>query len=426
MSLAAPTSLWQASAPPPPPTDRLDADTAADVAIIGAGYTGLSAALHLAERGLRVVVLEAEEIGFGASGRNVGLVNAGLWIKPSEVFDAMGPDRGRRLLDQLGAAPQLVFDLIDRFGIACEPVRNGTLHCAVGSSGAAELKVRADQLQQLGAPVELLSESDAAARIGSKAYRGALFDPRAGTIQPLAYARGLARAAMTKGARIFTRSAVYDLADQGSTWRLNAADGSVVAGHVIVATESYSAGALAHLRSQYVRLFYFNVATRPLSAAELRTILPARHGIWDTRSVLSSARLDAAGRLIFGSVGALSGSGIAVHRNWARRALHKIFPALGAITLNHEWYGAIGMTPDAIPRFHRLGRNILAIGAYNGRGIAPGTSFGRELAHLVAGDLHESELVMQPSPVRPALLGNLREGFYEAGARAIHFTGARF
>lgn len=425
MSPGPKSSLWQASAPPPPPTDRLDGDMVADVAIVGAGYTGLSAALHLAERGLRVAVLEAEEIGFGASGRNVGLVNAGLWIKPSEVFDAMGADRGRHLLDQLGTAPQLVFDLIDRFGIACEAVRNGTLHCAVGSRGFAELETRSRQLLQLGAPVELLSKSDAATRTGSEAYHGALLDPRAGTVQPLAYARGLARAAITNGARIFTRSAVNALTDQGSTWLLGTTSGSVVAEHVIVATESYSAGAWANLRSEFVRLFYFNVATRPLSDAELQSILPQRHGIWDTRSVLSSARLDGKGRLVFGSVGALSGSGGAIHRNWARRALRKIFPTLGAIAFDHEWYGAIGMTPDAIPRFHRLARNTLAVGGYNGRGIAPGTSFGREMAKLILGELNEGELALQPSPVKHAFLGGLREGFYEAGARAIHFAGAR-
>jgi len=139
--------LWEQTAPPPPPTSLLDGEVKVDVAVIGAGFTGLSAALHLAEGGAKVAVLEAAEIGFGGSGRNVGLVNAGMWVMPDELPAVLGDAYGARLLDLLGNAPSVVFELIERHGIACEAVRQGTLHCAVGDDGLAELKERARQWQ---------------------------------------------------------------------------------------------------------------------------------------------------------------------------------------------------------------------------------------------------------------------------------------
>ena len=147
-------------------------------------------------RGASVVVLEGAEIGFGGSGRNVGLVNAGMWVMPEAMPQALGSVYGPRLLDFLGAAPAEVFALVKRHGIDCEAVPNGTLHCAVGATGLAEITERARQWAARGAPVELLDASETARRLGGGRYAGSLLDRRAGTIQPLAYVRGLARAAL--------------------------------------------------------------------------------------------------------------------------------------------------------------------------------------------------------------------------------------
>ena len=198
--------LWEASAPPAPHTPPLERAIAVDVAIVGGGFTGLSAALHLQEKGARTAVLEGAEIGFGGSGRNVGLVNAGMWVMPSALSGALGGLHGARLLTQLGAGPDLVYALIERHGIDCEAVRNGTLHCAVGASGLANIRQRATEWQAHGAPVRLLSAEETAERTGTRAYTGALLDQRAGTVQPLAYARGLAHAAQGH-----TAQAVSDL-----------------------------------------------------------------------------------------------------------------------------------------------------------------------------------------------------------------------
>jgi glycine/D-amino acid oxidase-like deaminating enzyme len=188
--------LWAATAPALP-TEPMVGDSSVDVAVIGAGYTGLSTALHAREHGLSVIVLEAADVGFGGAGRNVGLVNAGLWLQPNDVLEALGKSYGERLITELGAAPQLVFELIERNAIACEANRNGTLHCAVGRKGVRELEQRFAQWRERGAPVELLMREQTAVEVGSNAFMASLLDRRAGTIQPLAYARGLANTAMT-------------------------------------------------------------------------------------------------------------------------------------------------------------------------------------------------------------------------------------
>ena len=417
--------LWERSAPLPPETGPLAGDAEADVAVVGGGYTGLSAALHLAEGGASVALLEGVEIGFGGSGRNVGLVNAGLWIMPDDVPSLLGPLHGERLLAELGDAPGLVFDTIERHAIACEATRAGTLHCAVGARGLDEVAERERQWRARGAPVELLDAPGAARAVGTSAYAGALLDRRAGTVQPLAYARGLAQAAVRAGARVFTASAVIAAEDEGTAWRLRTAAGTLRASKVIVATDAYGSGVWPAVRAEQVHLPYFNLATPPLSSNLAGSILPERQGCWDTREVLSSFRLDAAGRLVFGSVGALRGTGRAAHRAWGRRALGKLFPQLAGIDFEHEWFGAIGMTADAVPRFHRLGREVVGFSGYNGRGIAPGTAFGRCLARLCLGEIGESDLplpVTDPAPVR---FRAVKEAWYEAGAQVVHAVGAR-
>lgn len=417
--------LWEASAPLPPQTAPLEGAISADFVVVGAGYTGLSAALHLAENGAKVSVLEAAEIGFGGSGRNVGLVNAGLWVMPSELRAALGDTFGARLLEQLGNAPALVFHIIERYRMDCQAVRNGTLHCAVGRKGLRDIAERARQWQALGAPVEMLDARATSRKVGTSAYTGSLLDRRAGTIQPLAYARGLASAAIANGAAVHTLSPVVSLEDLGDRWRLHTSRGNVTAPWVIVATNAYSKGMWERLRTELVRLPYFNMATRPLADDVRDSILPERQGLWDSRSVLSSMRIDRAGRLVFGSVGALRGTGLAIHRSWSRRALVKLFPQLCKVDFEHEWYGWIGMTDNSLPRFHRLARNVVSMSGYNGRGIAPGTTFGRDLARLASEQIAAGDLSLPVTELAQTRFRVAREAFYEIGAQIAHAAGAR-
>ena len=207
------------TAPEAPATTPLSDDVRADVAIVGGGYTGLSTALHLAKRGIKAVVLEAGPVGFGGAGRNVGLVNAGMWVMPDELPNVLGAVHGDRLLTLLGDAPAAVFEIVRTYNIACELRTEGTLHCAVGATGLEELKAREAQWQARRAPVRVLDSQETARRVGSNAYSGALLDLRAGTIQPLAYVRGLADAALKEGAAIHTQSPVSGVEAAPAGWR---------------------------------------------------------------------------------------------------------------------------------------------------------------------------------------------------------------
>ncbi len=417
--------LWEMTAPPAPETVAFSGKAEADVVIVGGGYTGFSTALHLAERGTRVILLEGTEIGYGGSGRNVGLVNAGMWVMPDELPGVLGDLHGSRLLELLGNAPRAVFDLVAKHAIDCEINPVGTLHCAVGQSGLDELKQRAEQWARRGAPVRLLDAAETAVKVGTDAYTGALLDMRAGTIQPLAYARGLARAAIAAGAQVFTASPVTGAERNGKRWTVNTARGSVTADWVVVATNAYTVAPWNEVRAELVHLPYFNFATVPLSPELQTKILPEKQGAWDTKEVLSSFRFDKRGRLVFGSVGALRGTGTGIHKSWARRALKKLFPQIGDVAFEAEWYGKIGMTTDNLPRFHRLAENVIGFSGYNGRGIAPGTVFGRTLAELISGAIAEKDLPLPVTDPEAQSFRSAREGYYELGAQVAHFAGAR-
>ncbi len=418
--------LWEKTAPQPPATPALQGEAVADVVIVGGGFTGQSAALHLAEKGMDVVLLEAREIGFGGAGRNVGLINGGMWVMPRELPGVLGETYGERLLSLLGDAPLLVRELVEKHAIPCEIEKNGTLHCAVGEKGLAEIRERCEQWAARGAPVHLLDADETARHTGSTAYSGALFDTRAGTLQPLAYVRGLAATAQKAGARLHTASPVVSTERSGGKWVVKTPQGSVTANFIVVATEAYSTGPWQIVRDEQTYLPYFNFATRPLSDNLQKSILPNREGCWDTKEILSSFRMDKAGRLVFGSVGALRSTGAAIHRAWAKRSLKRLFPQLGETEFECEWYGQIGMTDNAVPRFHKFAENVVGFSGYNGRGIAPGTAFGKVIAQHILGDIAENDLPLPATEPKAQAFRAVKEAYYEAGAQIAHFAGERF
>jgi len=405
--------LWAETAPQGPELTPFSGAASADIAIVGAGYTGLSAALTAAEAGARVVVLEAQGVGAGGSGRNVGLVNAGLWILPDEV-DARLPANDP-LPGLLANAPAAVWETIARHAIDCEARPVGTLHCAPDAAGAAALQQRAAQWQARQVAVRLLDAGEARARTGTDRFRAALFDPRAGTVQPLAYARGLARAALAAGAALHAPSPVTAARRAGGDWLLETPGGQLRAPRVIWAGNAYGQGPAAV--PGLAILPYFNMATAPLPAALRDTILPGGEGAWDTDDVLTSFRMDAAGRFIIGSVGNL-GAELAVHEVWARRKMARLYPQLAGQAFAHRWFGRIGTTPDAMPRLLALGEGAFGIGGFNGRGIAPGTVLGRVLARAALG---QGGLPGLQEARRDALAPG-RAALYRLGAAALHLV----
>ena len=415
------SNLWQTSCAEPFAAADLTASCTADVLIIGGGFTGCSAALELARRGAQVCLLEARDIGYGGSGRNVGLVNAGLWLPPEKIVAALGRVAAERLIKALGAGPQAVFDIIERDGIRCESTHCGTLHLADTSFGCAELQMRFDQGVAYGAPFELLDAQACAARVGTDRYGMAIFDPRAGTVQPLAYCRGLARAAAEAGARIYARSPAVSLERRDNHWCARTPRGSVTATAVLVATNAYTEPDGPGVAPAYVTVYYHQAATAPMPADIRKTILPGGEGCWDAAKVMSSLRTDRAGRLIIGSMGNLDGQYGGSHRRWLRRLMADLFPALADTPFEHEWCGQIAMTADHVPRILAFGPNALAIFGYSGRGIAPGTVFGRAAAHWFdSGDA--AALPLTPVDVHKEWLPGLRAHLFESGAGVVHAT----
>jgi glycine/D-amino acid oxidase-like deaminating enzyme len=413
-------SIWSGRRSAPCPGTRLTDDVRCDVAIIGGGVAGVSTALHLAELGAKVRLLEQSTIGSGAAGRSSGFVNAGLWAMPSAVIEGLGDELGGRLLDLLGDAPRAVFDLIERHSIACDARQAGTLQCASTERGLERLRRRSDEWLAHGAALEMLDARSTAVMVGSEAYRGAAFDPRGGSVNPLAYVRGLAQAAIGAGAKLHSHSCALEIEKGARRWAVMTATGSLSAEWIVVSTDAYSSGAFRLLREEQLMLPYFNVATPPIEPALAATILPSGSGLLETGRVLNALRLDAERRLILGSVGALRNVGASIHRRWAKRYLRRTFPQLGDVTIAAASWGYIGLTPDRVPHLHLLAPNVLAIGGYNGRGLAAATVFGRIIASDIARPGAVAELPLPCSPLNRARRRRMLNCAYEIGAQLLH------
>ena len=399
MEYTSPISLWDASAEEAAVSSPMEGGLDTDLAIVGGGFTGLSTALHAAERGIACQVLEARQIGYGGSGRNVGLVNAGLWLPPQDVRDRLGEKRGAALIKVLGDAPSYVQSLIERHQIRCEATRTGTIHAAHAPKGYEDLARRAEEWRRLGAPVDLLSREQAAVMIGSERFYGGLVDHRAGTINPMGYVRGLARAAQNAGARVATGVTARKLRRDGKRWIVETDRGSVRAKSVVLGTNAYSDDLWPGLRRTFTVIHFFQLATVPLGE-RARSILKGGQGLWDTGPIMFSLRRDAFGRLIIGSMGTVLGGITGLSRRWAARNLRRLFPDLGRVEFEHSWHGQIAMTPDHLPRIHRLAEGLYTPIGYNGRGITPGTIFGKAMAELLAGG-KEDDLPLPISEPKP-------------------------
>ncbi|WP_272006132.1 NAD(P)/FAD-dependent oxidoreductase [Roseovarius sp. ZX-A-9] len=416
MTATEPPSHWKISTEEPAVTGEYAGDTTTELAIVGGGFTGLSAALHATQAGMACHVLEAQAIGYGGSGRNVGLVNAGLWLPPQVCRARLGEETGARLVQMLGEAPNIVFNLIERHQMRCEATRKGTIHAARSAGHMADLSARAEEWQRLGAPVTLLSRDEAIARIGTPAVHGGLFDARAGTINPLGYARGLARAARAAGAVISTGTPVLALDRDGDHWRLQTPSGTLRARHVLLCTNAYTDALWPGLRQCFSPIRYFQLVSAPMGA-QAAHILPGGEGMWDTGTIMFSLRRDAKGCICVGSMGSVIGGASGLSHRWATRQMRRLFPELGQVRFETAWHGRIAMTPDHLPRIYRLAENLYAPIGYNGRGIGPGTVFGAALAASLTGGGPDA-LPLPATTPQKVRAGTLKSMAFEAAFTA--------
>ncbi|QHI97462.1 FAD-dependent oxidoreductase [Xylophilus rhododendri] len=409
-------SLWAATAAPAPETVALQEDKKADVVIVGAGFCGLSTALHLAERGVRVVVLEAEEIGFGGSGRNGGQVIPGLKYDPSELLAKFGPEKGQRLVDFAGSTADAVFDLIAKHKMDVPHVRQGWIQ---GSHNPEALKMaerRSRDWSAQGVAARLLDKAETARLLGTDKYLGGWEDPRGGGVQPLSYVRGLARAAMAAGVVIHTRSPVKQLAQVKGGWQAVTAGGArVSAERVVLCTNGYTDGLWPQLKKTIINANSFQIATEPLPESVRRAILPGGQVSSDARNLLLYYRIDHTGRLLMGGRGSFAEPDPADRGAWAHLegAVAKLFPQAAKVPIAYRWCGHVAVTRDYLPHLHEPAPGLLIDIGCMGRGVGLQTRMGQALAAYVAtGD--KTALPVAPSVIKPFPFFGLRLAYVSA------------
>lgn len=410
-------SLWHDTAPRAAPRAPLTEPITADVAIVGGGYAGLSTALHLAEAGKEVAVVEAGHVGSGASGLNGGQVNPGMKYDPDEIEAAYGAPTAERLIRFAGALAQRTFGLIERHGIDCEARRGGFVQPAHSPATLDKLRSRSEQWARRGAPTRFLDAAEMRDLLGTERYLGGWIDRRGGTLHPLKFVRGLAGAAEARGARIFETSPAIGIERQSGAWLVSTAQGRVRAAKLAVMTNAYADGLWPRLARSFVPVHSFQIATAPLPADVLDTVVPAGHGVSDMRRLLVYFRRGPGGRLMIGGRGTLRPPRSERDFDALGHVLRRLFPQIGDVGIDHRWYGRVAITTDAKPRLYVQGREAIALTGCNGRGVAMYSVLGEEIADwLISG--RDAELPIAPqSRIDTIPLHGLNR-LYVAGASA--------
>ncbi len=414
-SLSFQSTLWHATAPAGPASGPLEGEVETDVAVVGGGYLGFSTALHLAEAGVDVAVLEADEPGFGASGRNTGFVVPNLitGLDPKVMGESLGTEHGRLVCETLAQGGELVFDLIRRHGIACEASQSGWIQPIHTPEKRAWLEDRVAQWQSLGRPVRALSRDEAVYETGSEIYHGAFLDPTGGILNPLAYCRGLASAAVTAGARLFTGSRARTWELRGDRWQVTTDRGVLVARRLLLTTNSTGGGLAPKAEGTQFPITLFQVATQPLDPGLRETVLPRNRASADIRKELVAYRWTDENRIVTGGLLASPFGSAERAPAYHLARLREMLPQLPPLEPAYVWQGRLAAARDFMPRLMMLGEGEADQGwsaiACNGRGMAMTTALGRRIALWLAGGSNEPLplAVTRPDPVAVPSLASL-------------------
>ena len=397
---ALPRSLYAETALPGIEAPPLQGDVRADVIVVGGGLTGLSTALHLAEKGVNVAVLESHEVGWGASGRNGGQVNPGLKFDPDQVERDFGHDLGGRMAALSGGAPQAVFDLIERHQIVCEARQGGTIRAAKSERNAQAIRATSEDNARRGAPTVLLDRAGIAAATGTGRYRYGMLDRRGGSVNPLGYARGLARAAQQIGVRVHGGSPALRMERRPGGWRVATSGGSITGERLALCTNGYTDGLWPGLRRSIVPVFSMIAATETLPEAVAQAIMPTRSVLFEVASMTVYYRLDQGNRLLMG--GRSPSRDTDDRRSFATLIAYALtlWPALRGVRWTHFWNGQLAISTDHYPHFHEPAEGVIAALAYNGRGVAMATAMGGQVAARMLG-ASQDELAMPITNLKP-------------------------
>ena len=396
-----PNSWYAATSAPMPLRPAAKGDISTDVCVIGGGFTGLSAALHLAQRGYQVAVLEAHRAGFGASGRNGGQVGSGLNKSQEYLEGALGAQAAHQVWQMTQDAKALVHDLVQEH--APEAGWNaGVAHACYHTREMRQLHRETEHLRKAYGydKIEPLERAQIQDVIKTKRYAGGQIDWGAGHLHPLRYALGLACAAEKAGAVIYEKSAVLSLDTSGAKPIVKTQKAQVRCSYVVHATNGYHTGLSNPQAARVLPINNYLLATAPLK--DPAQVLTQNIAVADSLFVLNYYRLSHDNRLIFGggeSYGAKFPSDIFAK---VRRPLERLFPQLTGIPLTHAWGGTLGITPTRLPLFARTGQNIFTAAGYSGHGVAFASFAGKVLAQAIAGQSERFDVLSQlPIPAFP-------------------------
>lgn len=395
-----PCSWYAETATPLPLQPRAEGALSCDVCVIGGGFTGLSAALHLAGRGYDVILLEGQRLGFGASGRNGGQVGTGQRQDQGWLERTVGKVRARALWDMALESVALVRDLATRHAPDAGWA-SGIIHAAHKQGFVAEYHAYAEKLaRDYGYDrVRPLSREEMRAMVGSPGYHGGEIDMGSGHLHPLRYALGLARAAHAAGVRLFEQSRVTAIT-HGAPARVTTDQAQITARFVALGCNGYLGRLQPRVASRVMPINNFIVATRPMSEAERAGIIRGNHAVSDSKFVINYFRFSEDNRLLFGGGESYGYRFPADIAGTVRKPLAAIFPQLKDVEITHAWGGTLGITVNRMPHFERLAGNILSASGYSGHGVAMATLGGKLLAEAIAGQAERFDL-MAEVPTHP-------------------------
>jgi gamma-glutamylputrescine oxidase len=377
-------SYYQASANRTVSTVPLVGDVTADVVVIGAGYTGLSAALELAQAGYKVLVLEAETIGFGASGRNGGQICTGFSSGQGKIAAQLGKTDAKRCFDISEEAKRLIVQRIDNHKIECD-LRWGYLHCIPKAHQFSELEDWAKEYDELGyGGNTLLSKAELEEKLGTHIYHGALREQGAGHMHPLNYCLGLAAAAQKAGAIIHTQSPVIEVNTGAKPWARTAA-GKVSAKFMIIAGNAYLGRLVKPLYGRVMPVASYIIATEVLGEERAEALIRDNEAVANTKFIVDYYRRSLDHRMLFGGRASYSGLTPPALGEYMRPRMTAVFPQMKEVKIDFAWGGFIAITSNRIPDCGRLSPTVYYAHGYSGQGVALSNMYGKLMAECVRG-----------------------------------------
>lgn len=393
-------TLWHSTAPEGPAGEPLQGEVRTDVLIVGAGISGVSAALTLREGGADVCVIDAEEAGVGATGRSGGLVVPSFSaIRPDALVERMGA-RGERLLAEVARSADLVFELVERYGIDCDGAQNGWFHPAHSQRALERITSDAKAWSSVGGDMSIVDGAEIERRTGVPGYVGGVVANRGGAMHPVKFVKGLLGAAMDRGVRVHTSTRANAVSRHEGRWVVQAGEGTVRAERLLICTNA-RVDSLAHgLERCIIPLNVCQIATEPVPEATRGHLMGQGQSLSDTRTNLFSYRFDRDWRLITGAMPVLpAGDGGLLSRRMTTR-LAKFLGLDEVPRPQYVWFGQASITSDRLPAIYDVGPDAYAMVACNARGLTQSTMVAVRLAeYLLSGN--GSVLPVAPTRAEP-------------------------